>query len=466
VVEASDAGGRIEVVLAREPDAPEAANGVLSLLAGDGRIHNLAIDVALAAPRPPLDWAGLAAALALGLVGGLLLNLMPCVLPVLALKAFAVAELAARGRREALEEGAAYTAGVLVSMFALACVVLLLRTAGHEVGWGFQLQAPGFVVVVAVLCTGFALNLLGVFEISFVPGALAGFTREAMGTRRSFLEGLLAVALATPCSAPFLGTAVGFAFASPGAAVVAVFLAIGLGLAAPFAAICAFPQARAFLPRPGPWMVELRNVLGFALLATVVWLAWVLGQSAGVDAVAALLALLLAIALAAWTHARLERRDLRGVVLASALGLVALGSNFVSVVPETSGPAETSAAWSPEELARLRGEGRSVVVVFTADWCLTCKWNERTVLTSEPVRDALARGGFTLLVADWTRRDETIRRELARFGRAGVPLTLVYHAGAEEPQLLPELLTVEGVLAALEGGEGRHAQETRAADAS
>jgi thiol:disulfide interchange protein DsbD len=420
----------------------------------------------LATPTPPLDWAGLAAALALGLVGGLLLNLMPCVLPVLALKAFAVAELAARGRREALEEGGAYTAGVLVSMLALACVVLVLRAAGHEVGWGFQLQAPGFVVVVAVLCTGFALNLLGVFEISFVPGALAGFTREAMGARRSFLEGLLAVALATPCSAPFLGTAVGFAFASPGAAVVAVFLAIGLGLAAPFAVICAFPRARAWLPRPGPWMAELRSALGFALLATVVWLAWVLGRSAGVDAVAALLALLLAVSLAAWTSARLQGRGLRGLVLASVLGLVALGSNFVSVVPQPAAHAEASSAWSPEELARLRAEGRSVVVVFTADWCLTCKWNERTVLTSEPVRDALAQGGFTVLIADWTRRDETIRRELARFGRAGVPLTLVYHAGAEEPQLLPELLTVEGVISALEGGEGRHAQEARAADAS
>jgi thiol:disulfide interchange protein DsbD len=467
VIDASDAGGRIELLLAREVDAPDTLEGVLSLLGGDGRIHALAVDIAPLAPAAPIDWTGLVSALALGLLGGLLLNLMPCVLPVLALKAFAVAELGGRGRREALAQGAAYTAGVLLSMLALASVVLALRSAGHEVGWGFQLQAPGFVVVVAVVCTAFALNLLGVFEISFVPGRLAEVGAESSGARRSFFEGLLAVALATPCSAPFLGTAVGFAFASPGASVLAVFGAIGLGLAAPFALICAFPRARDFLPRPGPWMKELRSVLGFALLATVVWLAWVLGRSAGVDALAALLALLLAVALAAWTFGKLERQGLRGLVLALSVGLVAVGSNQVSIAPQPELPRESeAAAWQPEELARLREAGRPVVVVFTADWCLTCKWNERTVLESEPVRAALARGGFALLRADWTRRDEAIRRELARFGRAGVPLTLVYHPGAEHPQLLPDLLTVEGMLAALEAGEGRHAQDARAADAS
>jgi thiol:disulfide interchange protein DsbD len=467
LIDASGAAGRIELLLAREADAPAALEGVLSLVGGDGRIHHLALDVEPVAIASPLDWTGLASALALGLLGGLLLNLMPCVLPVLALKAFAVAELGGRGRREALAQGAAYTAGVLLSMLALASVVLVLRSAGHEVGWGFQLQAPGFVVVVAVVCTVFALNLLGVFEISFVPGGLADVGAEASGAKRSFFEGLLAVALATPCSAPFLGTAVGFAFASPGASVLAVFAAIGLGLAAPFAVVCAFPRARGFLPRPGAWMQELRSVLGFALLATVVWLAWVLGRSAGVDALAALLALLLAVAIAAWTFAKLERQGLRGLVLALSVGLVAVGSNQVSVAPQAELPrVSQAAAWHPDELARLREAGQPVVVVFTADWCLTCKWNERTVLASEPVRAALTRGGFALLRADWTRRDETIRRELARFGRAGVPLTLVYHAGAEQPQLLPELLTVEGMLAALDAGEARHAQDARTADAS
>jgi thiol:disulfide interchange protein DsbD len=467
VIGASDGGGRIEVQLERDADAAGALAGVLSLVGADGRSHHLEIDVPADALATPFDWAAFGSALALGLLGGLLLNLMPCVLPVLALKAFAVAELGGRGRREALAQGAAYGAGVLLSMLALATVVLALRAAGHQVGWGFQLQAPGFVVAVAVVCTAFALNLLGVFEIALLPGRLAEVGAEASGARRSFFEGLLAVALATPCSAPFLGTAVGFAFASPGASVLAVFTAIALGLAAPFALVCAFPRARAFLPRPGPWMRELRSVLGFALLATVVWLAWVLGRSAGVDALAALLALLLAVAVAAWTFGKLERQGLRGLVLALCVGLVAVGTNQLGVAPRSdpSRPPEAE-TWTPEALARLRSEGRAVVVVFTADWCLTCKWNERTVLGSEPVRDALARGGFALLRADWTRRDEAIRSELARFGRAGVPLTLVYHAGAEQPQLLPELLTLEGMLAALDAGEARHAQGARAADAS
>jgi thiol:disulfide interchange protein DsbD len=467
VVEASAAGGRVRLVLEREADAPAALQGVLALRGADGRLHPLELDVAPSAPARPFDWAALASALALGVLGGLLLNLMPCVLPVLALKAFAVAELAGRGRREALAHGAAYAAGVLLSMLALGATVLVLRSAGHEVGWGFQLQSPAFVAVVAVLCTAFALNLLGVFEIGFVPSGLASVGAEASGARRSFFEGLLAVALATPCSAPFLGTAVGFAFASEGPLVLAIFAAIGLGLAAPFVAICAFPRCASFLPRSGPWMNELRSLLGFALLATVVWLAWVIGRSAGVDALAGLLALLLAVALGAWSFAKLEGRSLRGLVAASVIGIAVLGSNRIALSPEPlRAPASATAAWSAEALAALRAEGRPVVVVFSADWCLTCKWNERSVLGSEAVEAALARGGFALLHADWTRRDEAIRQELARFGRAGVPLTLVYHAGAAEPQVLPELLSVGHMLAALDESEPRHAQAAREADAS
>ncbi len=464
VMDATDSGGRIEVLIARESGDTERLEGVLSLRGGDGRLHHLAIDLAPGAAWG-IAWGPFFSALALAFLGGLLLNLMPCVLPVLALKAFAVAELGGRDRRHALEQAGTYTAGVVASMLALAVVVLLLRRAGHEVGWGFQLQEPAFVAVVAVVCTIFALNLLGVFEISFVPSGLARVGAEASGARRSFFEGLLAVALATPCSAPFLGPAVGLAFASPAPFVPIVFVAIGLGLAAPFVVVCAFPGARRWLPRPGRWMTELRSLLGFALLATVIWLAWVLGRSAGVDAQAALLVLLLSVALAVWIFGKLERRDLRGAVFALGLGVVAFGSNHVTVAPAL--PIQASASvWKPETLARLRAAGRPVVVVFTADWCLTCKWNERTVLASAPVRASLERGGFTLLVADWTRRDEDIRRELARFGRAGVPLTLVYHADADEPQLLPELLTVEAMLAALEPGEARHAQAAGAADGS
>jgi thiol:disulfide interchange protein DsbD len=466
LVEVLSDGAGLKLLFERDAQAPPRIAGVLALLGGDSRIHHVEVDLAVPRAAPGLAAGRVLAMLAFAVLGGLLLNLMPCVLPVLALKAFAVAELAGSQRREALAHGAAYTAGILASMLALASVVLTLRAAGNEVGWGFQFQSPGFLVFVSALCVVFALNLFGVFEIGFVPSRVANLGADAVGPRRSFFEGLLAVTLATPCSAPFLGTAVGFAFASGGAAVVAIFLAIGLGLASPFLLISAFPPAARWLPRSGAWMGELRSYLGFALLATVVWLAWVMGRSAGADAVAALLALLLALALGVRIFGRLgERRALRGALLAAGIALVAAAPNWIEREPAAA-PAEARLAWNPAELARLRAEGRPVLVVFTADWCLTCKVNESTVLESEAVRRALAAGGFAVLEADWTRRDEAIRQELARFGKAGVPLYLVYQPGAAEPQVLPELLSVERMLAALEVRERDHAQGTREADAS
>jgi thiol:disulfide interchange protein/DsbC/DsbD-like thiol-disulfide interchange protein len=462
--------GVLTVHLEREAESWAGAGGVLALLGGDGRVHHVEIasaaTAAAAIPAPSPAAGRVLAMLALAVLGGLLLNLMPCVLPVLALKAFAVAELAGSRRGDALAHGLAYTAGVLASMLTLAGVVLALRAAGSEVGWGFQFQSPGFLVFVAALCTVFALNLFGVFEIGFVPLANAG--AGAVGARRSFFEGLLAVTLATPCSAPFLGTAVGFAFASGGALVVAIFAAIGLGLAAPFLAISAFPPAARWLPRSGAWMNELRGWLGFALLATVVWLVWVMGRSAGADAAAGLLALLLALAAIVRVFAKFgERRGLRAAALCAGVALVALGPNWIRSTPAPAGPeSEADAAWSPVELARLRSEGRPVLVVFTADWCLTCKVNESTVLASAPVQAALRDGGWAVLEADWTRHDETIRRELARHGKAGVPLYLVYQPGAAEPQVLPELLSIERVVTALAIGEPDHAQAMRGADAS
>jgi DsbC/DsbD-like thiol-disulfide interchange protein len=466
VLDARAGDGVLSVLLERDAEAPAALGGVLALLGGDGRIHHLEIAAAAPAAAALTDGGAgrVLAMLAVAMLGGLLLNLMPCVLPVLALKAFAVAELAGSRRRDALAHGAAYTAGVLASMLALAAVVLSLRAAGSEVGWGFQFQSPGFLAFVSALCTVFALNLFGVFEIGFVPGRLAEVGAGAVGARRSFFEGLLAVTLATPCSAPFLGTAVGFAFANGGAHVVAIFGAIGLGLAAPFTLISAFPPAARWLPRSGAWMNELRGWLGFALLATVVWLVWVMGRSAGPDAAAGLLALLLALALVVRVSAKLgEHRALRAAVFAAGLALVAGAPNWIRSAPA---PEPGRAAWTPGELARLRAEGRPVLVIFTADWCLTCKVNERTVLASEAVQGAVRAGEWAVLVADWTRRDDAIRRELARFGKAGVPLYLVYPPGAAEPQVLPELLSIERVSSALVVREPGHAQAMRGADAS
>jgi thiol:disulfide interchange protein DsbD len=382
---------------------------------------------------------------------------MPCVLPVLALKAVAIAELAHRRRGEALAHGLAYLAGVLASMAALAAVVVALRAAGTAVGWGFQFQEPLFVATVASVLVVFAINLFGVFEIGVDAGRLAGFGAQAAGSRRSFFDGLLAVVLATPCSAPFLGTAVGFAFAGRAPVIFAVFLAIGFGLALPFTLVAAQPGLARWLPRPGPWMPRLRVGLGFALLATVVWLLWIVGRSAGADAMASLLSWLLALGFATWLFAAL-RGSSRGVLhaggslailllLAAGAGVVGIDPAAAPVQPEASRSAR---AYEVAAIAEERRAGRPVFAYFTADWCLTCKLNERVVLGDAEVQSALARDGFAVFEADWTRRDEAIRAELARFGRSGVPLYLLFPAAAgAAPLRLPELLSKERFLEAL-----------------
>jgi len=470
----------------RAPAAPPGRlEGVLGLQAPDGREAAVRVDLPLpfaeagsevtvigpywqdaaGSTSPPAPGVGLARAVLLALIGGLILNLMPCVLPVLAIKVFAVAEMAGRSRRELLANGAAYTGGILASMAVLAAGVLALRMAGTQVGWGFQFQSPLFVAGIAVVLVAFAMNLFGAYEISVDVGRAAEIGAEAHGNRRSFFEGLLAVVLATPCSAPFLGTAVGFAFAGSPAVIVAIFLAIGVGLALPFALITLVPGWARFVPRPGPWMLQLRAVLGFALLATVVWLVWLTGGVAGTDGVVALLALLLAVAFGLFVFGALqasERTWLRATVALALVVLVVAGLGLVRTRLAASDGARTVAAdgdwepWAPASIEAALGAGEPVLVVFSADWCITCKMNERVVLRSERVERELDRLGVRVFKADWTRRDETIRRELARHGRAGVPLYLVYDPRRpDEPEVLPELLSagdlVETLRAAARG---------------
>ena len=482
-VAASSRAGELSVALRSDGEglAPR-ARGVVRVIGADGKRYALEIDAPIdglaaapasdlaargaatpaAAPVEGAASASLAAMLGLALLGGLILNLMPCVLPVLAMKVFAVVELSGESRRDALKHGLAYSVGVLGSMLALAAAAVALRSAGHAVGWGFQFQEPVYVAAISAVLVGFALNLFGVFEIGFQPAALADVGANAAGASRSFFEGLLAVALATPCSAPFLGTALGFAFASPAWVVCTVFLAIGVGLALPFAAVSAFPRLGRFLPRPGAWMVSLRSLLGFALLATVVWLLWIVGRSAGADAIAALLALLLAGALVAWAYGRLQLAGARfaglGAALAVALLLVG-GANVVRVTAQTNAasvPASERSSlraesWSPEARDRALADGKPVFAYFTADWCLTCKLNERMALDTDATRGVLAEREFVVLRGDWTQRDEAIRRELARHGKAGVPLYLVYSPAAPgAPEVLPELITEASLHEALE----------------
>jgi len=470
-VDATSEDGALILALRSDGDelAPR-ARGVVRVEAADGALVALEIDAPLEglpgasagalaelapAAAPALGAASLLGMLALALLGGLVLNLMPCVLPVLALKVFAVGELAGQSRREAFHHGLAYAAGVLGSMLALAAAALALRSAGHAVGWGFQFQEPVYVAAISAILTGFALNLFGVFEIGFQPNALAEVGADAPGARRSFFEGLLAVALATPCSAPFLGTAIGFAFASPAWVVCAIFLAIGAGLALPFVAISAFPRLGRFLPRSGAWMGTLRSGLGFALLGTVVWLLWIVGRGTGADAVAGLLGLLLAGSFVAWVYGRLQHAGARfagaGAALAVAL-LVVGGANLVRVTAQSrlgesaARPAATSAAqgeaWSPAAVEQALAAGKPVFAYFTADWCLTCKLNEGIALDTDETRSLLRDGNFAVLRGDWTQRDEAIRRELARHGKAGVPLYLVYSPGSpDSPRVLPELIS-------------------------
>jgi len=401
-------------------------------------------------------------ALLLGLLGGLILNLMPCVLPVLAIKIFAITDLAQAERGHVVRHGLAYLAGVLTSMAALAAVVVALRAAGAAVGWGFQLQNPIFLALICTLLVVFALNLFGAFEITLQPSGPDLGAAGPASPARSFFEGSLAVALATPCTAPFLGTAVGFAFAASAGVIFAVFLAIGLGLAAPFVLVTLAPGWARFVPRPGPWMLRVRTLLGFCLLATVTWLVWVAGRAVGVDAQALLLAHLLAVAMLAWTFGVLQASaKLTASRWVAAAGLAFIVASLAGL-PLAPAPVAASRAvaistggieWQPFARAaidRARAAGRPVFVDFTADWCITCKVNKTVVISTDAVREELERWNYATFQADWTRRDDEITRELAKFGRAGVPMYLVYPADAErDVEILPELLTLDATVDAL-----------------
>jgi thiol:disulfide interchange protein DsbD len=447
--------------------------GLIALRDEGGRLRHVEVDVPIGSLRTqaaplvstsPTLWLEM---FLLAMLGGLILNGMPCVLPVLAIKVVAIADMAKKNPREVRLHGLAYTAGVLGSMSLLALVVLGLRGAGHSVGWGFQFQEPLFVAMISALLVTFALNLFGVFEIELGQGRLATIGQEAIGLQRSAFEGLLAVVLATPCTAPFLGTAVGFAFASSGAGVAAIFLAIGFGLASPFLLVSFFPKLARFIPRAGPWMNTLRAGLGFSLLATVVWLLWVLGQSGGVSAVVSMASLLLFLAFLLWGFGQLQPTRsvwLGRIGAASIVALAFAGFNLIEFdrsevsIEDTSyanaSAEEVDARWQPyseSAVAEALDAGRPAFVVFTADWCITCQVNERTVLDREAIRRAFADQNYSLFKADWTRRDERIRARLAEFGRAGVPLYLVYEPGRpDEPQILSELLSQREVLTALE----------------
>jgi thiol:disulfide interchange protein DsbD len=418
-------------------------------------------------------WAALAVAGLLALLGGTLLNLMPCVLPVLSIKMFGIAEAAAHDARTARRHVMFFGAGVLVSMWALVGVLLALRAAGTEDGWGYQLQNPAVVGALALLIFAAGLNMAGVFDLVPVGGSLSAAAMRAPRGVEAFLGGVLVTALATPCSAPFLAAAVAYAITAGAVESFVVFTALGLGLVWPLALVAAVPRLRAWLPRPGGWMVTLRQVLAFPLFATVVWLAWVLGRQAGVNALVALLAACTLLAFGLWALGRFgtlaaptgRRRLAQVLATASAAGALALvsGARAQGASPEggvqagsagLASRAEGTLAWRPfsaEMLEAQRDSGRIVLLDFTADWCLTCKVNERVAFGSEAVRAAIRDHDVVLLRADWTTRDSVVTNALATFGRNSVPFVVIYpRARDAAPIVLPTLLTSGLVTGALE----------------
>lgn len=403
--------------------------------------------------------ASLAVSMSLALLGGLLLNLMPCVFPILSLKVLGFAQ-AGQDRRTLAAQGFAYTAGVVVSFLALAGLLLALRAGGEALGWGFQLQSPLFVAGLAVVFTLIGLNLAGVFEFgSVLPGSLAAL-RLHHPLADQALTGVLAVAVASPCTAPFMGVALGAALALPTVQALAVFAALGLGMALPYLAASLVPAVARALPRPGAWMARFKVAMAFPMFATVVWLVWVLGQQAGIDGAAGLLAVLVAVAFVMWSLGS-PGIGARGRVV---LGAVAVPVLVVAVlwawpglddarapraaVPEISADWQ---AWSPEAVAAARADGRPVFVDFTAAWCVTCQFNKRTALADPAVLAQARDAGVLLLRADWTRRDPVITRELTRLGRSGVPVYALYARPDQPPRLLPEVLRAADVREALAG---------------
>jgi len=393
----------------------------------------------------------LAAMLGLALLGGLILNLMPCVLPVLSLKLLSVVGQGGRDRRDIRRGFLASAAGILVSFAALAALLIGLRAGGTTIGWGLQFQAPLFLAAMAVLMTLFAANLFGFFAVP-LPGAVARLGEgHHHGLAGHFLTGFLATLLATPCSAPFLGTAVGFALSHGSGEILAIFIALGLGLALPYLGVALFPGLAQRLPRPGRWMLWLKLVLGLALVGTAAWLVSVLWQQEGPStalAVAAALAVLLA--LLAWRRGAAP--SLRRGLAAAAVLLAVLGLALPALLPSRPGTASLGEGWVAFEepaIPRLVAEGRTVFVDVTAEWCVTCLANKRLVLDLQGVKERLAGEGVVAMRADWTRPDPAIAAFLERFGRFGIPFNVVFGPGAPGGIPLPELLSEAAVLDAL-----------------
>lgn len=388
--------------------------------------------------------------LVLAFIGGLILNVMPCVFPVLGIKIMGFVSQAGEDRRKILLHGLAYAAGVLVCFWALAGLLIALKSGGQDLGWGFQLQSPAFVFSLTLFLFLFGLNMAGLFEVGSSAVGVGQGLQSKSGLGGSFFSGLLATVVATPCSAPFLGPALGFAFTLPAASSLLFFTVIGLGLASPYLVLSAFPKAVSALPRPGAWMETFKQLMSFLLFATVAYLLWTLEAMIDESLLQKVLFSLVLAAMGAWVYGRWSlphrKPGARAFGFMGGLGAILLGIWL-------GWPGGLSAAtkwgeWSPEKVAELRAEGRPVYIDYTARWCATCQFNKR-VYKDASIQRLIEDKKIVLLKADWTNEDERITKALAELGKAAVPVNVLYVPDAEKPTVLPELLTVDNVREAL-----------------
>ncbi|MDX2219056.1 MAG: protein-disulfide reductase DsbD family protein [Burkholderiales bacterium] len=435
---------------------PTAFGGSATTGGGAGTVA--ATTAAAPAASVPTSTLTFWAALAFAFIGGLILNLMPCVFPVLGIKVMGFVQNAHEDNAILRKQGLTFLAGVVVSFWVLAGILLALKAGGQALGWGFQLQSPLFVTALAILFTLMALNLFGVFEIGLGLQTAAGNVTGKGIFGEAFLSGVLATVVATPCTAPFMGAALGFTLSQPAHVAILVFTALALGMAAPVTLLSLFPAGLKWLPKPGAWMATFKQFMAFPLLATVVWLVWVLGSQQGNTGVMQLLCGLVLIGMAAWAYGRW---GMQGSKLATAASVALLAGGIAFAWP---GAPDTTAniradgtakpgqlpwqPWSQDKVAQLRGEGKAVFVDFTATWCITCQVNKRVALHDAAVIKRFADTGVVPLMADWTRQDPAITAALASFGRNAVPLYVMYPPSGD-PVVLPEVLTPSLVLAEL-----------------
>ncbi|HET9652156.1 MAG TPA: thioredoxin family protein, partial [Usitatibacter sp.] len=404
-------------------------------------------------------------ALAFAFMGGVLLNLMPCVFPVLGIKVMGFVKHAHGDARAMRMQGVMFFVGVLVSFLALAALLLVLRASGAQLGWGFQLQSPIVVMLLAMLFFVLALNLVGVFEWGAFAQSMTSSITARGRYADAFLSGVLATVVATPCTAPFMGAAVGFTLTQSAPLALAVFATLGIGMAVPVLLLSLYPALLRKLPKPGAWMETFKQILAFPLFATVAWLTWVLGAQAGNDSILALLGGLVIVALAAWMYGRWRHspglwRPTVALVLGAAGLAVAWPAPYAaeSAVSTASHQGELAwQPWSPEKVRELNAQGKVVFVDFTAAWCVTCQVNKRVALHNSSVMKEFAARGVVPMRADWTRQDPRITETLSSLGRNAVPVYALYVPGEAQPRLLPEVLTpaiVLGELSRLSDGKG------------